>query len=72
MDALTTFGFIAVALMLLFYALEHRSHWFILCFAGACALSSLYGYLQGAMPFALVEGIWTVVAFHRWRHTPNK
>lgn len=69
MDALTGFGFVAVALMLLFYALEHRSRWFILCFACACALSSLYGYLQGALPFALVEGVWTVVAFQRWRST---
>jgi hypothetical protein len=28
---------------------------FILAFAGACALGSLYGLLQGAWPFRLVE-----------------
>jgi hypothetical protein len=70
MDRLTAFGFIAVSLMLIFYALEHYSHWFILCFASACALSAVYGYLQRAMPFAFVEGIWTLVALWRWWHTP--
>ena len=67
MDGLTAFGFVAVSLMLLFYWLEHRSHWFVLCFAGACAMSALYGYLQGATPFAFVESIWTFVALDRWR-----
>ena len=55
MDALTTFGLFAVTAMLLTYALEERSAWFILAFAGACALGSVYGFLQGAWPFGLVE-----------------
>jgi hypothetical protein len=41
------FGLLAVTLMLVFYALEDRSPWFILAFAGACALGSIYGFLQG-------------------------
>ena len=48
------------------YALEERSHWFILAFAGACALGSAYGFLQGAWPFGLVEAIWAGVALRRW------
>jgi hypothetical protein len=52
--------------MLACYALEDRSHWFILAFAGACALGSAYGFLQGAWPFGLVEAIWAVVALRRW------
>ena len=60
------FGFVAVAAMLLFYALEHRSRWFILAFAGACVLASAYGFLQGAWPFGIVEAIWSVVALRRW------
>ena len=71
MDGLTLFGLIAVGAMLVFYALEHRSHWFILAFAGSCALSSLYGFLQGAWPFGLVEGIWTFVAIRRWHQTQS-
>lgn len=66
MDALTLFGLFAVTLMLVCYAAEDRSHWFILAFAIACALGSIYGFLQGAWPFGLVEAIWAVVAARRW------
>jgi hypothetical protein len=66
MDLLTLFGLVAVSAMLLCYALEHRSHWYILGFAGACALGSTYGFLQGAWPFGVVEAIWSVVALRRW------
>jgi hypothetical protein len=66
MDALTWFGLLAVTAMLLFYACEDRSHWFVLAFAGACVLASLYGFLQGAWPFGLVEAVWALVAGWRW------
>ena len=62
MDGLTAFGLLAVTTMLVFYALENRSHWFILAFAGSCVLSSIYGFLQGAWPFGGVEAVWSVVA----------
>ena len=39
----------------------------VLAFAGACVLASVYGFLQGAWPFGLVEAIWSVVALQRWR-----
>ena len=51
MDQLTFFGLFAVTLMLIFYALEDRSPWFILAFATACGLGSAYGFLQRAWPF---------------------
>ena len=60
MDALTLFGLVAVSAMLLFYALEDVSPWYILAFAGACALASAYGFLQGAWPFGVVEAIWAL------------
>jgi hypothetical protein len=66
MDSLSLFGLLAVTAMLVAYALEERSHWFILAFAGACALGSIYGFLQGAWPFGLVEAIWAGVALRRW------
>jgi len=53
MDALSLFGLSAVSAMLMFYALEDHSPWYILAFAGACALASLYGFLQGAWPFGV-------------------
>jgi len=68
MDALTIFGACAVTAMLIFYALEHRSPVFILYFAAACIASSAYGFLQGAWPFGIVEAIWSIVAWRRWRH----
>jgi hypothetical protein len=71
MDALTWFGLFAVSAMLLCYALEARNAWFTLAFAGACMLGSAYGFLQGAWPFGLVEGIWSIVALNRWRLRPR-
>ncbi len=66
MSALDLFGLLAVSLMLVFYALESRSAWFILAFAAACGLGSAYGFLQGAWPFGIVEAIWAVIAAGRW------
>jgi hypothetical protein len=66
MDGLTLFGLFAVTAMLVCYALEDRSRWFILAFAAACALGWIYGFLQGAWPFGLVEAIWAGVALWRW------
>jgi hypothetical protein len=71
MDSLTAFGLFAVTAMLVCYALERRSHWFVLLFAFSCALGSVYGFLQGAWPFGLVEAIWAVVALRRWITAPN-
>jgi hypothetical protein len=67
MDVLTVFGLFAVTAMLVFYVLEYRSHWFVLAFAAACALGSIYGFMQGAWPFGIVEAIWAAVAVWRWR-----
>ena len=67
MDRLTLFGLLAVSAMLATYALEERSPWFILGFAAACVLGSVYGFLQGAWPFGLVEAVWALVALRRWQ-----
>ena len=48
------------------YALEARSPWYILGFAAACGLGAVYGFLQGAWPFGVVETVWAGVAFRRW------
>lgn len=66
MSPLSLFGLFAVTAMLVFYTLEQRSPWFILAFALACALGSIYGFLQGAWPFGIVEAIWALVAVRRW------
>ena len=66
MTPLSLFGLFAVSAMLVFYALEHRNPGYILAFAVACALASVYGFLQGAWPFGLVEAVWSLVALRRW------
>jgi len=72
MDGLSLFGLGAVTAMLIFYALEDRSRSFILAFAGACALGSIYGFLQGAWPFGVVELVWAAVAVRRWSGKSNQ
>jgi hypothetical protein len=67
MDVLTVFGVCAVTAMLLFYAFEDASPWCVLGFAISCGLASIYGFLQGAWPFGVVEAIWTVIALKRWQ-----
>lgn len=71
MDALSIFGLVAVTTMMLCYALERRGRGYILGFAGACVLASMYGFAQGAWPFGLVEAVWAFVALRRWRARPS-
>jgi hypothetical protein len=71
MDRLTIFGLFAVTTMLVTYSLENRSRWFVLAFAGSCVLGSIYGFLQGAWPFGVVEGIWSLIAVRRWWNARN-
>ncbi|HEX7481374.1 MAG TPA: hypothetical protein VF331_26460 [Polyangiales bacterium] len=66
MDPLTLFGLLSVTLMLGFYTFEHRGPGYVLAFAVACAMSSTYGFLQGAWPLGAVEAIWVLVALRRW------
>jgi hypothetical protein len=66
MDALTVFGLFAVSTMLVTYALEDRSRWWTLGFAGSCVLGSAYGFLQGAWPFGALEAVWALVALRKW------
>jgi len=66
MTTLTIFGACAVTIMLLSYALEQRSAWWVLMFALACAAASRYGWLAGTGPFGVVEGVWALVALRRW------
>lgn len=66
-NLLTVFGLFAVTAMVVFYALEARSPNFILAFAVACLLGSVYGFLQGAWPFGAVELVWSGIAVNRWR-----
>jgi hypothetical protein len=64
---LTAFGVLVLTFMMVMYALERRGSRFILAFALACALSSVYAFLAGVWPFGVVEVIWAAVAVERYR-----
>lgn len=68
MTPLSVFGLVAVTAMLVCYACEDRSPWFVLAFAVSCLMGSAYGFLQGAWPFGLVEAVWAGVAARRFAH----
>jgi len=72
MQLVEIFGLVAVASMAAFYALEERSRWFILLFAGACLASSGYAVAIRSWPFAIVEFLWAGVALLRFLSTPSK
>jgi hypothetical protein len=56
MTSLSAFVLFAVTAMLITYALEQRSSWFVLAFAVACALGSASRFLQAASPFVRRRG----------------
>jgi hypothetical protein len=66
------FGLVAVTAMVVTYALEACSHWYVLAFAVACAAASVYAILIQSWPFAAVEGIWCVIAARRWRRVRGR
>ena len=66
LSPLAAYGLLSVSLMLIFYALESKASIFVLLFSVSCVMASVYGFLQGAWPFGLVELIWSGVALKRW------
>jgi hypothetical protein len=65
-DGLTAFGLAAVAAMLVCYALEERSPYFVLAFALACWAAAAYAWLAGTWPFTAIEAVWGAVALRRF------
>jgi hypothetical protein len=66
-EMLTTFGSLAVGVMLLAYWLELRSKWWVLLFSLASAATSAYSALAEVYPITVIEGLWTFIALHRFR-----
>ena len=71
MSVLTLYGVAVLTFMMIMYALEGRGRRFILLFALGCALSSSYGFLSGAWPFGVVEGIWSLLALVKYHREPS-
>ena len=66
LDALTIYGLCAVSAMLLCDMFERKNKWFTLAFGFACFGGSTYGFLQGAVPFGVLEGVWGVMKFYQF------
>jgi hypothetical protein len=66
MNILTIYGFISILVMLVAYAMEYKSKNWLFVFSIACLSSSFYALLAGTLPFAVVEAIWSLIAFKRW------
>jgi hypothetical protein len=60
------FGFVAVTVMLVAYALEQRGAAFVLLFAVGCAGAASYAAVIKSYPFAGVEAVWCAIALRRW------
>jgi hypothetical protein len=61
------FGTAAAALLVVTYALEARSAWYVLGFAAACIGVAAYAVATDAWLFAALEGLWALIALRRWR-----
>ena len=68
----TVFGVCALTFMMGMYALEQRGRRYVFAFAVGCVLSSSYGFLSGAWPFGVVEGLWTLVALRLFGATGRR
>ena len=68
MSGIEAFGFVAVAVMVTAYALEARASANVLLFAVACLAAAVYAAIIRSWPFAVVETVWSGIAFARWLH----
>lgn len=64
---LEVFGTAAAALLVVTYALEARSAWYVLGFAAACIGVASYAVATDAWLFAALEALWALIALRRWR-----
>ncbi len=64
---LNIYGSIVLILMMIFYLKEEKSSTFTLLFGIMCIGSSSYGFLAGTWPFGVIEGVWGILAFNKFR-----
>lgn len=60
------FGFFCISMLFISYLLDKRGRVWRLVFAISCFGASTYAVLIGSIPFAVVEGLWGIVALRRW------
>jgi hypothetical protein len=76
LDVLMLTGFLGSILTLLFWMHQKQSKSCVAALAVCLAGMAIYGFLQGAWPLAILECVWSIATFQRWRqkrivHKPN-
>ena len=66
MSGIELFGFACVTTMFVSYLLDKRGRVWGLVFAAGCFGACAYAVMIGSIPFAIVEGLWGIVALRRW------
>lgn len=69
--AVEVLGITSVIIMVISYALEHKSPIFIAIFSFGCVLAASYAFLLESIPFLIAEGVWAIIAFRRWQLVRN-
>lgn len=60
-------GAIAVTVMMLAYIGEEKGSGYTFLFGLSCLGASAYGWVSGTWPFGIIEAVWAVFAFRKWR-----
>ena len=67
LDRLMLFGFISAGLTLLFFKEQRQSRSAVLALAVCLLATAVYGFLEGAWPLGMIQSVWSVSIFRRWR-----
>ena len=73
-QGLGIYDLVALILLVVFYALEHRAPKYLLAFAAVCLAWSIYGFTHFAWIIGALQFIGAVVAVRRWydRQGPSR
>jgi hypothetical protein len=67
LSPLNAFGSAVLILMMVFYLKESKSPRYTLLFGVMCIGSSAYGFMAGTWPFGVIEAVWAVFSFNKFR-----
>ncbi len=67
LSALNVFGAATVSVMMLAYAAEGRGSTYTMIFGVSSLGASAYGWLSGTWPFGVIEFVWALISFNKWR-----
>ncbi|MHB8360463.1 MAG: hypothetical protein ACYDAO_06455 [Thermoplasmataceae archaeon] len=68
LSPLNLYGSAVLILMLIFYLREDKSTMFTFLFGVTCIGSSVYGFLAGTWPFGVIEAVWGIFSFNKFRN----